>query len=461
MRANLEYQTPLGALIWIGLIAVGIIFARKSIQTAPIASQQIANYIGSQQSRVTVKLPSQQLLRVGDPVFLHGSDRVSPIGVVSKLTIPPQYGVEAPSDDSTLNRMKRWVGLADIDEDTYKLLYWVTEAEITLFGSAPELSEEDFLEYNSSEDSAAWVVQTMFHEKKREEIGELLMDSFRKNQEDIVAALKPVIQDSLQDASEIIKEDIKKAFVAREEQVKKIGQRYQDQLVEKELLPLVKDEIWPIVQDESQPLAAQVGQEIWNEVSVFRFGWRYLYDKTPLPDRKLTEKEFKRFVDSKAIPILESHLGDFVEVQKSIIQKISANEKVKKTFSESVKKIANDPEIQQLLLEVFKEVFVDNDRLQNAIRERWNGPAAKQALSLANRRLEPTIREIGVLLFGTPTEQITPEFAQVLRHRILHKDSRWLMLHHDPNAPVTKQVEILGKINTEHSVPPYAPARDR
>ena len=106
-------------------------------------------------------------------------------------------------------------------------------------------------------------------------------------------------------------------------QLREIGDRLQADLVEKEIIPLVQDEIWPIVDEESRPLAAKVGQEIWNEVSVFRFGWRYLYDKTPLPDRKLTEKEFNRFVDQKAIPILEAHIGDFVELQKTLLKRVS------------------------------------------------------------------------------------------------------------------------------------------
>jgi len=43
--------------------------------------------------------------------------------------------------------------------------------------------------------------------------------------------------------------------------------------------------------------------------------------------------------------------------------------------------------------------------------------------------LGPTITKIGQALLGSPELGITPEFSRVLRHRILKKDDRWMVLH--------------------------------
>ena len=210
----------------------------------------------------------------------------------------------------------------------------------------------------------------------------------------------------------------------------------------------------------------EVGQEIWGQVSVFRFGWRYLYDKAPLTDQKLTEAEFKRFVDNKAIPILEKHMGEIVELQKTILKKVSANEKVKETVSASLKTIIKDSEVQQLFSEAFQEVFVNNDRLQGVLEERWNGPDARRVMALTNQRLEPTISNIGAALFGTPDGAITEEFARVVRHRILHKDSRWFTLKlANPEEPRSSQaIEpkiIRGVVSQTNEAIPYVPARKK
>ena len=437
MQKSFEFRTIFGALIWVGLIAASIIFARQWVSDAPDATSQLAEYIGKQRKVVEVDLPSLQLVKVGDAVYQTGTDRVSPIGYVSRV---------------------------ETKDSTERELAYTNKVFVSFFGSAPELTQGDFLKYHVAPDSTAWVLQAMFPPEKREEISRLIIESYRKNQTQIVNALRPVVEASLKDASSVIREDLKKAFEEREDRIKAIGQRYQTELVEKEIVPLIKEEIWPIIEAESRPLASEVGQQIWSEVSVFRFGWRYLYDKTPLPQQQLTEKEFKRFVDTKAMPIMEAHVGDFVELQKDLLKKISANEKVKATMSKSFKTIVADPEVQELISEVFREVFVNNKKLQGVIDKRWNAPEAKYAVALTTQKLEPTITEIGVALFGSPDTKITPEFARVLRHRILHKDNRWFTFHIRDDTDTTAQGSLVKKLPCEiaqtQEVIPYAPARD-
>jgi hypothetical protein len=223
----------------------------------------------------------------------------------------------------------------------------------------------------------------------------------------------------------------------------------------------VKSEIIPIVQLESEPLIGEIGQEIWGEVSVFGFGWRYIYDKTPLPDRKLTEREFRRFVEQKAMPIILSHMDEIIEVQKIVIRKVAENPKIKASLSESFESVMKDDETQALVSEILEDVLVNNERLKLALEKQWQSPAAKRAVSLANERLEPTINEIGVSLFGSPNGEITPEFARVVRHRILHKDSRWLTIESQGTIDFNEvqPKSISGKVYPEDSSIPYAGTR--
>jgi hypothetical protein len=441
MRQSFEFRAIIGVLIWIGIVAGGIIFARQSFNRAPSATTQLLKYVGKQRHVVELDFSGNLLLKIGDPVFLPDSDQVAPIGYVSRVEVDDRY---------------------------IRQLAYATKATVCFFGTAPEIREGDVMEYHEAPDTAAWVLKTMLPPAKREEIGALILEAFREHQDEIVAELRPVVEASLKDAASVIREDIKAAFQARENQIRKIGQRYQSDLIEKEIVPLIQQEIWPVVREESEPLAGEVGNEIWKEVSMFRFGWRYLYDKTPLPDRKLTEKEFKRFADEKAIPILESHMGDFVELQKRLIRRIAANPVVNETVSKSLKKIVQDPEVQDLISEVFREVIMNNSRLKEVLEERWSGPQAKYAMAMTNYRLEPTIRDIGISLFGTPQGDITPEFAKVVRHRILHKDSRWFTLVQPKTRadsmslrtlPLPKSLPV--QIATTESEIPYLPSRER
>ncbi len=293
MRQNFEFRAIVGTLIWIGLIAIGIMFARQSFNRAPEATRLIAQYVGNQRKIVEINFPYTQIVSIGDPVYEFESDNVAPIGVVSRI-VDEQCNDKGPA--------------------------WVDRAFVTLYGSAPPLTKTDVFEYHTAPESSAWVLQTMLPPQKRQEIAKLIVDSYRQNQDDIVDALKPVVENSLREASTVIRDDLQTAFAKREDRVREIGQRYQAELVQKELIPLIQQEILPILKEEAEPLASEVGHEIWSQVSVFRFGWRYIYDKTPLPDKQLTEREFKKFVEEKAMPILEAHVEDFVEVQKAVVK---------------------------------------------------------------------------------------------------------------------------------------------
>lgn len=397
-----QTKAIVGALFWIAAIA-GILLLGFSNVSDHSVVKRLRGYFGKQKRTVEVVSNSYQMLGFGDPVFLQTEGSTTQVGNVVHIDFGEGYEKFKLGDTKV--------------------------AMVTLYGNAPTLSPGDYVKVHETSQSIDWVVRTMMTPEMRERIGVLITDGWKTNQDELVSMFQPLIEVSIADAGRIIREDLKKAIDNHKQEIDELAQQYQDQLLKKEIIPLVKDEIWPIVQEESRPLAETIGQEIWQEVSVWRFGWRYIYDKSPLPEKKLTEREFDRFVENKAIPILENHIEDFIEVQKTLLSRISNNEKVKETFSKSVQEIVNDPAFRNLVVSVFKEVLIDNERLKESIRSNWQTPEAKMAMERANRRLDPTVTEIGATLFGSTKTAITPEFARVLRNKVLHKDERWLTLH--------------------------------
>jgi hypothetical protein len=269
----------------------------------------------------------------------------------------------------------------------------------------------------------------MLPEKIRREIGSLIVDAYSNHQEEIAELMQPIILRSMRDVASVVQDDLTNAITVRAKQVDKLRNRYQTELVEKRIVPLVEDEILPILQVHGEPLAKQIGSEIWQRASVFRFGWRYLYDRSPLPEKNLLATEFERFVRYEAIPIVRNYLPDIVRTQQAILREVSQNEKVQAVVSEMIHEVAQDEEFQDFVADILRDVFVDNDRLQEAIRKNWESPDAQAALAITNMKLDPTITEIGATLFGSPDTRITPEFSRVMRNKIMFKDDRWLVLH--------------------------------
>jgi hypothetical protein len=345
--------------------------------------------------------PSQ--LAIGDPIFHQDANgQLLQIGEIQQLSAG---GVELAAR----------VGTAD-------------RATARLYATAPPFSHAAEMHLHQTPKSFGWVVKTLLPPERRQQVEKEIRDALTEHQAEILAALLPVVEQSVRDALAVVEKDLPKSLTRHRGELEALGAKYQDRVIRKQLVPLVRTEIWPIARDEADPLIKQVGRELWDELSLWRFGWRFLYDRSPLPGKQLTEQEWQRFVDENAIPILEQHADEFIELIQTIVRQVASNPRVRAELKRQMQQLMDDPALRAVLGKIAREVFIDNPRLHAVLRERWTSPEAQQAMELAGKRLEPAIRRIGDQLFGTRETGITPEFAAVLRSQVLAKDRRWLML---------------------------------
>ncbi|MCA9059852.1 MAG: hypothetical protein KDA85_15200, partial [Planctomycetaceae bacterium] len=211
-------------------------------------------------------------------------------------------------------------------------------------------------------------------------------------------------------------------------QITHLGEKYQSQILQRQMIPLVRDQILPIVREESAPLGEEIGRNLWNRVSLWGFTWRYLYDASPLPERHRVRKEFDRFMQDEVMPELASHSDDLVHVTERIVKRIGDDPKVRASMRQNLDAVADDPELHELIRIVLQESVVQNHRLRDALQDYLTSAEVREILTRASRRFEPTARTIGDRIFGTREGGVTPEFAEVLRVQILEKDRRWLLL---------------------------------
>jgi hypothetical protein len=330
-----------------------------------------------------------------------------------------------------------------------------------IYSSAEPIGVNDRLTYVPATESMSWVIASMLTPERRERIGQLLFEAYQDHHQEIVENFRPIVEDSLREASAIILEDLRAVAPEYEAQWQALGDRYRDELVNRRLVPLLREEIWPLVVRESEPLVSQIGQEIWSRASFWRFGWRAMYDVLPLPERELTKREFERFVQSDAVPALQAHLQDLLALQQRIFIAIAQNPKVQSELAASLKHVMSDEEAQDLAGAVLQRVVTQNQRLNAALLEIWNSPRVQQAFETANYRLEYTISSIGEELFGNPHTAITPEFSRVLRYKVLHKDCQWLVLERGASAgqPARSLDVVIGDSTTAN--PFHVPAEKR
>ncbi len=391
-----RWAVLVGLLFWVvlptGLWAVVRSDRKAKSAERPSVQWQLWDYWTTPTQRLELKLP-QVPARDGDPIFYqHANGEWSQVGFLTSTD----------SRQLANNATASWYS-KDVDPFECRI------------------------EYHQNRGKFGDVVQMLLPPDKRHQLEVLIRKAVDENSSQITAALKPIIAKSLRESLPTIERGLKQSMHRHRDEIRLLGERYKQTVLKERLVPLVRDEVMPIVKENAEPLATQIGRELWNRASLWRFGWRALYDSAPLTNRDLLKREFDRFVKDEAIPVLESHTEDFLKVQRDIFVALFNNTRIRTELSDVAQDISNDQELRELISAMLRETFVDNPELRQVWTNNWTGAEAQAALKLAGERLEPVVRAIGDEIFGTRDGGISPSFARVLRNQILGKDKRWLV----------------------------------
>ena len=306
---------------------------------------------------------------------------------------------------------------------------WTNQVSVVFYDTAATHSHPGFvLEYHTTPMSLDWVVRTMVPPERQQEIAQLIADDWKSHREEVLTQLQPILEKSLSCAVTAIEAEIPAIIEGHRNEFGQLADRYQAEIIRKQIVPLVRKEILPIVEEEIGPVARELGQELWDRVSLWSFTWRYLYDVSPLPEKNAVKTEFERFLEQEVRPHVEARSDQFVTITQRIISRVSRHDRVRSVIRENLRKVSSDPELQAIIWSVVQESIVQNKSLKTSLRDYWKSIEVQDALQVANVRFEPTARAIGDAIFGSREKGVTPEFARVLRSQILLKDRRWLML---------------------------------
>ena len=199
----------------------------------------------------------------------------------------------------------------------------------------------------------AWVVSALLTPERKALIVSELDKLAADHRAELTAALKPAVESTLKQLLTVLAEEVPIAIDRHRDELTTLGDKYRHEIVDKQLVPLIKTEILPIAKARAEPVARKVGEELWQKFSVWRFGWRLIYDVSPLPEKKLTDREWNRFFDHDAMPILEKHSEDFASVIRDVIRDTAANQQVQETSRRSLAMIADDPQLHAILRALF------------------------------------------------------------------------------------------------------------
>lgn len=382
----IPYKT-IGICFWTFAIGAGLFGASTLHRSTSKSSTSLLQYLAGPTDKIVANDPTSRL-RTHDPVF---------------------YADEAG----------RWSQVGYVEStagETVTLAWHATDVD------PQNVSLSQYRSSGKLED----VIAMMLPPDQRDRIAAKISEAMTQHGDDLAGAFVPLVQRSFAESLPVIESEFRASVGRHRAEFDALAIKYNDKVLRDRLIPLARREIVPIVRTHGQPPAEEIGRELWDQASIWRFGWRAVYDRSPLPKKDLLQEEWDRFVDEQAVPIFESHMDDVVVAVQRILTDVANNEAVRTELTGAAAEIAADAQVQALVREILKETFVDNAKLRDVWTRVWTSDEARAAFDMAGDRLEPVARSIGDDLFGTREGGINPNFARVLRNQILGKDRRWI-----------------------------------
>ena len=405
--------------------------------------KSISQFVFNRAETVTIKIAPNSL-QVGDPVFIKRglagdwSNNSAATKRRNSTSINTDTVLQSIIWDSGQMHYRQVGYVVQVNEDI-AFVQWYD----------PELSPQDcdWVQHQTSQ-ALSDVVETLLPPKKRQQIALQITAAMSQHGQQVSDAMIPLIQQTVEESMPIIEDEFKKSMERHSGELRVFSDRWKNEWLKERFVPLARSEILPIVRQHAEPAAEKIGREIWDRASLWRFGWRAVYDTAPLPKRNLVRSEWKRFVDEEALPVIERNLDIMVVAIENTAKEIADNDKVRQEFGTLIEGVATDPESRRLVSVLLKESLIENKRLHQAWRDVWESPEAKASLRQVSERVEPVVRSIGDQIFGSREHGIEPNFARVLRSQILRKDRRWLIASPIPD----QQLDALTKPETKSPI---------
>lgn len=401
---NSKYRI-IGLMTWLvaSVSAFLVLKSEMQAQSSSVAAltSELGHWLTSQHTEYTAESDWNLSIAREDPVFME--------------TSPGEY---------------RHVGhVLRTDGKSSRNTAYVKQIQVEIYDEVlPHFPDGFQLQYHSASLSLDNVVKTMLPKERRDEIAKLIETTWDEERENILLRLQPILKDGIKTALNAVEEQLPKVLKRHEDDFRRIADRYEVDIVKADLLPLVKEQILPIIEDEAVPVAEDIGKQLWKKVSLVSFAWRFMYDKSPLPKRDAVKAEFQRFVDEEVIPLLNSRSEELLDVTENIVKRSMKNSEVRAVLKKNLKQVAEDEELHRLIWSIVKEAVLENEVLKTRLEAHFRNERTKYAFESAGEKMETMVRGIGDALFGTRESGVTPEFSRILRVQLLAKDRRWFVI---------------------------------
>jgi hypothetical protein len=382
----------------------------------------VASYLAAPSRSIEVNMPTVVPLEPRDPVFrLSASGEYSLVGEVSQV-------------DQATERAdgKVRIQLRDM--------------------TGGQFDKPMAIQFHSSDRSGLGVLRTLLPPAKQTMLMKELSLAWASRKERTEQILSPVLRQVMGDIYPVLEAEVEKSVVRHGDQMWGIVERHRRDYWSAEFGQLAQDVAWPLVRTKAQPVMDRLAGEIFQRVSVWRLGWRYLADKVGVGGGSL-EQEWSRFVSEDALPIIESRMTELADVATSVLTDAAADPRVQETLRLSLHRLVEDPAVQDLMGQIARESLLDNSAVAEAVSRTLDQPTVAKAWADLASEWETVAVSLVQKILSDQDGEISPELARVLRSSLLGKDLRWLVIQPERSDSISRHTLLVASDSAGYPLP--------
>ena len=377
---------------------------------------QLITYVSSQGMSVEVELPHAHFLELGDAVYIEPPS--------TKPGAPPKLvwvgELEALLDDEG-NERPQFFGAA-------------TRAKLRIHDRRlVQLHENASARLRLVPDAFVWVLDTLLTDENLPLLAREWNDTMLRHREEIFRRLTPIARDVIRDVEATVQESLDDFLERHRKEISALTRVLQEEIDEKKMKNLFEEEILPLGEEKFRPIFAAISKEVWEKLPLWSFSWRLAYEALPLTENDYVLAAWTRFAEREMRPLMLKRMDDIVAATKEVGQEALSNSQVRAQIRLLFLRLTGHPTFHSVAQSFLKEVFLDNGRFHERMLRHVRSPGVLQALSASSAHIEPMLRRMGDIVFGSRQDGITREFTRVLRAQILRKDRRRFVLRSGTN----------------------------
>lgn len=286
--------------------------------------------------------------------------------------------------------------------------------------------------------SPKWVIKTLLPPSKRKEINRKFKQYIQNHIGDLKKFITPIVIDLLQESYAILEKNFPEVAKTHKKKFSKKLEKFRNQYIEKEIIPLLEKIVWPLIAKRSQKELSPVIKEMWKKFPKFRLFMLWVYQSLPGTDNDHVKKQIEKYLKKEALPILKKHKLKLGKFPVEMLMEIGKDPKVKALIKKTLLHIFNDKELLRMVKVFLIALYKHNkNEIALKIKQKLSEGEIREKFNKVSNQFEPYfISMINMVLVEKNKDVIRPELIKVLRREIFNKDRYYLCVEAKLNEKV-------------------------